>query len=86
MLYRRESSRFEDLDKTIYMVYEAKILGETAPGVGKRTMMAVLGIDQDGYIDTMALQDKAFSKLWSQFQHYGPKELPEEMEPINYFE
>jgi 20S proteasome alpha/beta subunit len=39
MLFYRKQNRTEELDKTIYNVYEAKKMGENSPGVGTDTIM-----------------------------------------------
>jgi hypothetical protein len=41
-LYYREQGAHNSLDETLYAVYEAKRLGEKAPGVGKKTTMGIL--------------------------------------------
>lgn len=40
-LFYREHTSAHSLDRTIYHVYEAKRLGEKAPGVGKKTIMGI---------------------------------------------
>jgi hypothetical protein len=74
VLYQRELQIYTDAERAVYIVYEAKRLGETAPGVGKRTNLFLLS-NKDGAIKVKPLSDLGHAFMEKQFRRFGPREI-----------
>jgi hypothetical protein len=81
-LYHREHTTVNSLDRTLYNVYEAKRLGEKAPGVGRKTILSILRPPaDDGVLPWEIIRQGGIDLLESQFQRYGPQPV-KDLEPI----
>ncbi len=84
-LFQRKQHDLASLQNTIYCVYEAKKLGEIAPGVGKTTTMMILRRDEKSH--TLVHDDVLDSDLKyldAQFKKFGPRPLRSIKLPPNY--
>jgi len=71
-LYRREHTATDvRLMKAIYHVYEAKLLGEVSPGVGKPTSITVLFADGTCW----NLSNAGYRFLEERYDYFGPMEI-----------
>ncbi len=84
-LYHREVSEFWDMGKALYAVYEAQILGQIAPGVGKKYQVALLANDGQGiYPRVVKKTSKTF--LAEKYAQYAPRELGDDFTlPAGFF-
>lgn len=80
-LYYRQQMIFNILNQTIYNVYEAKRLGENAPGVGRQTEMTILRAISDGSPQVEVVTRFGIEFLQKQFSKYGPQST-EGLEPL----
>jgi hypothetical protein len=77
-LFLRSQNRASPLAETIYAVYEAKRIGELAPGVGKTTHIFVmaLNIEDKPFFTTLNTEDD-MELLEKQLRKFGPQPLNE---------
>lgn len=88
-LYHRNQYFLRPLPETIYSAYEAKRLGEIAPGVGKSTVLIVLyppKKDGTGYIETKWVSEEKFSILDEHFGKFGPKQIKDLKLPDDFLD
>jgi hypothetical protein len=72
VLYERQQNIFHDVNTTLYNVYEAKRYGEKAPGVGKKTSMAIISHDPEAYTYAV-VTDAGFKVLSRYYRRFGPR-------------
>ena len=72
-LFQREQQNMRSLAETVYAVYEAKRLGQIAPGVGSETTIMVLRYSNGITNDLASRKDKRF--LEKQFRRLGPRKI-----------
>ena len=71
-LYRREQSPDDSLERTLYNVYEANLLSEEVPGVGKR-YIGIYVLDEKGAMSEMT--DAGYKNLKKLYAKYGPHQI-----------
>jgi len=74
-LYYREQSMAHPINRTIYQVYEAKRLGEKAPGVGKKTNLLLVRPPLDGQTQIEAILHSGLNFLEECFKKHGPQPI-----------
>lgn len=74
-LFQREHSASDSLALTIYHVYEAMKVGSLAPGVGKKFVMGIAHLGDDGYVRWFYLQPKYLKALESEYRKFGPRNI-----------
>jgi 20S proteasome alpha/beta subunit len=86
ILYQRELSAATDLPRALYVVYEAKRLGEISPGVGRETWMQVGSIDDTVLNEKTGryeiedvtwrwVDDARLEMIEKAFKQFGPKPI-----------
>jgi 20S proteasome alpha/beta subunit len=76
ILYQRGLNSISNLKKALYVVYEAKKLGEAAPGVGRETIMGVRFLNKGEHGDEWDwhfVSIEGRSQLDRKFKQYGPR-------------
>lgn len=73
-LYNREHASHNPIDETLYAVYEAKRLGEKAPGVGRKTMMSVMQWPKGG-AELTVISIVSPEKLDRHFMRLSPQKI-----------
>jgi hypothetical protein len=74
-LYYREQSMAHPINRTLYQVYEAKRLGEKAPGVGKKTTLLLVRPPLEGETQIEAIMQTGLDFLEEQFKKHGPQPI-----------
>lgn len=87
-LYQREHQKLNSVASAAYSVYEAKRLGEIAPGVGKKTTYSILvpPVNPEAYLEQRqcsAEVGEAF--LQRQFKQFGPRAFKESPLPEHFW-
>ncbi len=74
-LYQREQSDIRSLSLSIYAVFEAKRLGENAPGVGTKTTTVIIHRDSENNLDYELVTSAGKNFLEKQFERFGPRKV-----------
>jgi hypothetical protein len=84
VLYQRAQKDQDELNKTLYNVFEAANLATIAPGVGKPGLLCVVRPPSrpGGKVGAKLTTLKAHQRLDQQFKKFGPKEVVG-LEPID---
>jgi len=76
VLYQRQLTDYATLERTLYVVYEAMKLANSAPGVGRRINIIVTSPpDETGFVRSRMLSTDGFKRQDELFDKYAPKEL-----------
>lgn len=75
-LYSREQSKWTSRNTTLYQLYEAKRLGEKAPGVGRQTFLATLTF-VNGYTMLSLPTPECKAKLAQKFEELSVRPAPD---------